>query len=269
MFTGNFDPTGSIRPVPDPSTFTADDARSRPGPSGPDEHRPGARSSKPPSGQGPPDPDAPLTDGRPTYDASTRQVTATPNLSDPTPRRAAGGLQPPLPHAAAQPPAHNTTAAATPPSSSAARLRRVHLRRPVPARHLFDGFVLWVAPDWKIARRSPSRTEVRDQRPAARQQVGADEGQLRALPAARRARVDHGRLEGARRRAAMTFTVKVSRSTYAGKTVRFLYSRRTTTTSIGSGSRSGRRRRSAALADRLRRGDAASARCTARTRTGS
>jgi len=170
--------------------------------------------------------DAPLADFRRTYDVFYKTVvTATSNLSDPTPPyaplaafslRFRSGLGINV--------AHNTNGAGN----------AIFTVRPLVSDEydfdvlslpgtFHDGFVLWIAPDWKIASRFPIKK---------RKYVIS--GRLLANKSARTkgSFVSFQRKKGTKwitviRKVpvstAMTFTVKVSRAAFVGKTVRFYY----------------------------------------------
>jgi hypothetical protein len=170
--------------------------------------------------------DAPLQDGRRTYDVFYKTVvTATSNLSDPTPPyaplaafslRFRSGVGINLPH--------NTNGAGNA-IFTARPLVTDEYDFDVPSLPgtFHDGFVLWIAPDWKIASRFP-----------VKKRKYVISGRLLANKSARTkgSFVSFQRLKGKKwitviRKVpvstAMTFSVKVSRSAFVGKTVRFYY----------------------------------------------
>ena len=169
--------------------------------------------------------DTPLQDGRRTYDVFYKtKVTATSNLSDPTTSaplaafslRFRSGLG--VSRLANTNGAGNAIFAFTPLVSDEYDVGPTAL----PGTFL-DGFIFWVAPDWKIAKTFP-----------VRKKKYVISGRLLAGKSARTkgSYVRFQRKKGAKWvtvvskvpvSAAMTFTVKVSRSAYSGKTVRFLY----------------------------------------------
>jgi hypothetical protein len=170
--------------------------------------------------------DTPLQDGRRTYDAFYKTlVTATSNLSDPTPPyaplaafslRFRSGLG--VTRLANTNGAGNAIFKFAPVVSD-----EYDVGAPKLPGTFLDGFIFWVAPDWKIAKTFP-----------VKKKKYVISGRLLANKSARTkgSVVRFQRKKGSKWitviskvpvSTAMTFTVKISRSTYSGKTVRFLY----------------------------------------------
>ncbi len=170
-------------------------------------------------------PDTALDDGRPTFDVFYRTpVTATSTLTDPTPGtplaafdvrfRSGLGVARQAPTNAAG----RVTTKFTPLVSDEYAFDAPALRG-----SLVEGYVLWVAPDWKLASTFP-----------VQHRKFVISGRLLAKKSARTkgSYVRFQRKRGSKWvtvvskvpvSASMTFTVKVSRAGYAGKRVRFRY----------------------------------------------
>ncbi|MDX6376797.1 MAG: hypothetical protein QOE98_1100 [Gaiellaceae bacterium] len=226
-FTGTFNPNGSDPTGPDSVTFSATDSDPTP-----------ANVIVPISiGPAPVvstifkaadlQPDQPLQDGRPTFDVFYKvPVTATSTLVDPAP-------EPDAPLAGFKIRFHSGLGALVQTPTNAAGKAVTNFTPLVSDEYsfnvpalpgtFFEGYVLWVAPDWKIASRFPVKNK-----------KFVIAGRLLAKKSARTkgSYVRFQRRKGSKWvtvvskvpvSSAMTFSVKVSRAAYLNKKVRFLY----------------------------------------------
>jgi hypothetical protein len=224
VFTGTFNPTGSDPTGNDTVNFTASDGTESRAVSVPISVNAAPVISTTFTGKDL-ETDTPLQDGRPTFDVFYKTlVAATSTLTDPTPVTPLAGFTVRFRSGVGAVKTSNPTNATGKAGFTFTPLVSDEYAFDVPAlRGTFhDGFIFWVAPDWKIAKTFPVKNK-----------KFVISGRLLAGKSVRKGSfVQFQRAKGTKWvtivsrvpvTAALTFTVKVKRSAYLGKRVRFLY----------------------------------------------